>query len=64
VSGTKNVAFLTDRGGRRILGQFDGTVEVRWSRRRDDVSQGSVHVRDAGKSASSFVTTRRSGRAR
>jgi hypothetical protein len=55
VSGTKNVAFLTDRGGRRILGQFDGTVEVRWSRRRDDVSQGSVHVRDAGKSASSFM---------
>jgi hypothetical protein len=39
-------AYLTDRGGEHILGQFDGATEVRWQRIRDDVSVGSVHVRD------------------
>lgn len=52
---SRNVAFLTDRGGQKILGQFDGIVEIRWARRRDDVSQASVHVRDAGRRASKFM---------
>lgn len=40
-------AFLTDRGGEKILGQFTGEIEIRWQRKRDDFSVGSIHVRDA-----------------
>lgn len=40
-------AFLADRGGQKILGQFTGTTEIRWQRLRDDVSVGSVHVQGA-----------------
>lgn len=39
-------AYLADRGGQKILGQFTGTTEIRWQRKRDDFSVGSVHLRD------------------
>jgi hypothetical protein len=50
-------AYLADRGGREpFLGQFTGPTEIRWQRVRDDVSVGSVHVRDASVACSTLLS--------
>lgn len=51
-------AYLADRGGNvdSILGQFTGTTEIRWQRKRDDFSVGSVHVRDMSAKCSRLMS--------
>lgn len=41
-------AVLTDRGGSRIIGQFENVSSVTWGRRRDDISEGSITIAQPG----------------
>lgn len=43
-----HTAYLYERGGRKKLGQLDQLVRVRWGRKRDDPSTGSVFIASPG----------------
>ena len=40
-------AFIYDRGGRTLVGELRGLERVRWSRRRDDISEADVTAQAA-----------------
>lgn len=40
----KHTAYLYDRGGLRQLANFDSLSKVKWERRRDDTSTGTINI--------------------
>lgn len=48
LSCTQHTAYLYERGGRKKLGQFKDLTQVRWERKRDDPSGGSVFIASPG----------------
>jgi hypothetical protein len=57
-----HTAFLYDRGGERQIGQLDPLERVKYTRVRDDISDGQVWITSPGEECANALAMARAGR--